>query len=523
MKPEREPAIPYSVDPASEAMANALSPVPVALRSVPQVSRFWPFDNDEENLAFKSIEAEVNYRIGKPESGQHQKAYQALNGQSVTAMLATLDKLKPAGVVGKLIGNFSNATGVNRPRLWIAIMIVQYKGERTADDMKAILKTEIAEMRLANEGDQADQLLAFAKQNEPESDAPAAGTPQPAVATPAEPETFTPEKFPLSNTLVRIVEENDEKKTLKVEESPAVYVRKVLESVKINYDDFYSNFTTIKFFGHQVSPAIHKDFAATLKKIEKDYSQGKQVEKAGQALGIKSVGGSRDYPTSAAFSMHLVGMAVDINYTDSPFIGSSSSDIFGRAGLLIDGTIYSYDEKSRTYEQFEPMQKAIVAYFQLLDDTTKLEEKLKSPDTTRWPLGKKDKLALAKSWEGMTPDLAKKQIQADLTFIAKRWERKEDQVKQHGFLGVSKELIETMTKGNATNWGGGSYGDIMHFDMRTQGKGATINSAFAAYKAAKTKEAKDAYTAEGDEARRSRRETEKAAAKEKAKAKKTQK
>lgn len=118
----------------------------------------------------------------------------------------------------------------------------------------------------------------------------------------------------------------------------------------------------------------------------------------------------------------------------------------------------------------------------------------------------------------MAVDLAKKQIQADLTHVAGRWQRKEDQVKQHGFLGVSKELVEAMTKGNATDWGGGGYGDIMHFDMRTQGKGATINSAFAKYKEKKKTEAQDKYTAEGEEAPKTRRAEEKKAAEEKAKA-----
>ena len=127
----------------------------------------------------------------------------------------------------------------------------------------------------------------------------------------------------------------------------------------------------------------------------------------------------------------------------------------------------------------ESMQKVILAYFALLDNAPKLAEKLTAPVKTAWPISKaNEKLALAKSWEGMSADLAQQQIQADLSFIAKRWERTEEQIKKHGFLGVSKELVETMTKGNATNWGGGSSGDIMNFDMRTQGKGATINKAF---------------------------------------------
>jgi hypothetical protein len=522
------------------------APVAVSLRSGPRVSGLWPFN--DETPAFKSVEAEVQYRLDKNDADEDRQAFTALNGQSVTAMLATLEKLKTQGLVGTLIGRFDHATGVNRPRLWVALSCVQYKGWGGAEES---LKTEIAQMRAAGEGDQADEMLAYRNPNTAQgtlaSATPAAGqatgaaamagavagasqtadagpTAAPAASASAEPEKMKLETFKLSDKEVEIVKESDEAKTLRVAESPAVYVKNVLDSVKIDYDDFYKNFTTISFFDHTVSPAIHKDFATVLKKIEKDYAKEKPPKEAGEKLGIKSVGGSRDYPTSAAFSMHLVGMAVDINYTDSPFIGSSSSDVFGRAGLLIDGTAYSYDEKAHTYDQFDPIQKAVLTYFALLDDDAKLAEKLKSPSKTEWPVSKSNKgLALAKSWDGMTADLAKKQIQADLTFIAKRWERTEDQVKGHGFLGVSKELVDTMTKDNATNWGGGGYGDIMHFDMRTQGKGATINSAFAKYKEKKKTEAQDKYKEEGEDARKTRRAEEKAAAEERAKAKKAKK
>lgn len=93
----------------------------------------------------------------------------------------------------------------------------------------------------------------------------------------------------------------------------------------------------------------------------------------------------------------------------------------------------------------------------------------------------------------MTVPLAMAQIRDDLQHVAACWERKEDQVKQHGFLGVSKELVDTITKDKATDWGGGSYGDMMHFDMRTQGRGAIINKAFNEYKLTKVETAKNRY------------------------------
>lgn len=517
---------------AHSSRGNA-APLSISTHAGARVSGFWPFDGEEP--AFKSVEAEVKYRLDKGETGQDEKAYKALNGQSVAAILSTLEKLKADSLVGTLIGRFDHATGVNRPRLWVALSCVQYKGWGGAEES---LKTELTQMRAAGEGDQADEMLAYRNPNTVSGTlasvaqvgasvaAPAAaGVAQPAAtpATTAAPaadagsDKMKTETFTLSNKEVEIVKESDEAKTLRVAESPAVYVKNVLDSVSINYEDYFKNFTTIDFFGHTVSPAIHKDFAEALKKIERDNSKDKTPKDAGDALGVKSVGGSRDYPTSAAFSMHLVGMAVDINYTDAPFIGSSASDVFGRAGLLVDGTAYSYDEKKRTYDEFSTIQKALVAYFALADDDAKLAEKLKSPSKTDWPVTNK-KLALAKSWDGTTADLAKKQIEADIKFLAGRWQRTEEQVKTHGFLGVSKDLVEAMTKDNATDWGGGGYGDIMHFDMRTKGKGATINGAFSKYKDKKKTQAQDAYTAEGEEARKTRREAEKKAAEDKKKA-----
>jgi len=510
----------------AQSSQGRAAPVAISAHSRPRVSGFWPFDADAEP-AFDSVEGEVKYRLDKNETGEDEKAFKALNGQSVAAMLSTLEKLKADGLVGTLIGRFDHATGVNRPRLWVALSCVQYKGWGGAEES---LKTELAQMRAAGEGAQADEMLAHRNPN-PVSGTLASVTP-PAGAAAGAVESATPEAaapaaagsdkmktetFTLSNREVEIVKESDDAKTLRVAESPAVYVKNAFEGTGIDYEDYFKNFTTITFFGHTVAPAIHKDFGEALRKIERDNSKDKTPKEAGDALGVKSVGGSRDYPTSAAFSMHLVGMAVDINYTDAPFIGSSASDVFGRAGLLVDGTAYSYDEKRRTYDEFSTIQKALVAYFALADDDAKLEEKLKSPAKTDWPVTNK-KLALAKTWDGTAADVAKKQIEADIKFLAGRWQRTEEQVKKNGFLGVSKDLVEAMTKDNATDWGGGGYGDIMHFDMRTKGKGATINSAFNKYKGKKKTQAEEAYTAEGDEARKTRREAEKKAAEEKKKA-----
>ena len=66
-------------------------------------------------------------------------------------------------------------------------------------------------------------------------------------------------------------------------------------------------------------------------------------------------------------------------------------------------------------------------------------------------------------------------------------------------------------------------GNIMNFDMRTQGKGATINKAFGTYAEAKKKAGREKYEAEDAEARKARRAAEKAATAEKAKAKKVKK
>lgn len=77
-------------------------------------------------------------------------------------------------------------------------------------------------------------------------------------------------------------------------------------------------------------------------------------------------------------------------------------------------------------------------------------------------------------------------------------------MKQTGFLDIPKALKE----GLKLDWGG-SYGDMMHFDMRNKGNGAKIDSARNRYKKLKEQESLDEYA----RAEKKRKEEEEKAAK----------
>ena len=93
--------------------------------------------------------------------------------------------------------------------------------------------------------------------------------------------------------------------------------------------DWLSNFKSTTFLGKSVGEPIHADLVAHLKTVEtsfaKKYGDGDPAV-AGQALGLhEDVIGSRHAPTSAALSMHLFGLAIDVNYATNPFISASAN------------------------------------------------------------------------------------------------------------------------------------------------------------------------------------------------------
>jgi hypothetical protein len=289
-----------------------------------------------------------------------------------------------------------------------------------------------------------------------------AGTPPKATVAPKRRLSRAP-AWDLSTDQVTVVKADEKKKRSQVTAAPADYVPEVIKDAGVAAD-WLTNFQTTTFLGQPVSEPIHADLVAHLKTVEASfatkYGNGKP-EEAGKALGLReAVLGSRHKPTSAAVSMHLFGLAIDINYVTNPFISESANKVFDRANKQLGRSVKTF-RYSMTYDEIAELDTLLVDYFALLKDPT-------------------------------TDEPTKKKIQADLDFVTNKWERSEPAkkaaIEAGGLLDLDKRLVEEI----GLDWGA-SYGDIMHFDMRNKGNGKKIHAAIERYKTKKEGEAEAQY------------------------------
>jgi len=287
------------------------------------------------------------------------------------------------------------------------------------------------------------------------------------------------ERYDLSTTPVPVIKAGDGK--AEVDEAPADYCATILRNAGFDPDTWFSNFTKFTFLGHGLGDPIHVDLADHLQGIERQFADqyggpDKKPSEAARALGITSVGGSRRSPTSAALSMHLFGLAIDVNYTANPFISTSANPVFARAGKLIGETNVAF-KGGMSYEQLAFVNNVLQAYFAFIDaPDEQLERQLK--DNTSAP------------WKGKSAAQARAQIKSDLDLVATKWERtkagQKAVIQATGFMDIDRRFVD----GIGLAWGA-SYGDMMHFDMRNKGNGRKIHQQVEAYKAVKEQEAKD--------------------------------
>ena len=153
----------------------------------------------------------------------------------------------------------------------------------------------------------------------------------------------------------------------------------------------------------------------------------------------ENVIGSRHAPTSAALSMHLFGMAIDVNYTTNPFISATANPVFERANKKLGRCVKTF-RYGMTYDEIAELDKLLEDYFALLKDET-------------------------------LDAAAKKTIQDDLTLVTNKWERKKPAQKAAIEGGRAARPRQAAGRGDRPELGA-SYGDVMHFDMRNRGNGA---------------------------------------------------
>lgn len=297
-----------------------------------------------------------------------------------------------------------------------------------------------------------------------------------------------------------------------IKESPAASTEAVLKKVGKDAKSWFGDFTRISFLGRTISDPIHIELAKHLKKVEEDFVAkfvakkenaqyaGKEKDPAtikatGDALGLSDKAddfhGSRTAVApgyQVKISMHMFGLAVDLNYTANPWVGQTDNNlkttnkVFDRMGVLIKGEKMVFSS-GLDYDKLAEMDTALEKYFAYIDKPDELEQRLAEPD-------------IKAPWKGKTKDAALKIIKADLDSLAGIWERgdkdKKDVIKKGGFMDFSKEFVEGMK----LDWGGSSYGDMMHFDMRNQGIGQRIYDAIGDHKREKQREAEKKYADE---------------------------
>jgi hypothetical protein len=261
--------------------------------------------------------------------------------------------------------------------------------------------------------------------------------------------------------------------------------------------EWFNNFTRITFLGRELQPGqyVHLEMARHLKTVEKELALlygGPQADAkiAGDFL-LGSVNerlaGSRPESATATYSYHMFGLAIDVNYTQSPYIqnkvrkGYSArtkkyfikpNGVTTMNEVLAHACSLSGDERAvfkygLSYDQYAALNKILVSYLTLVDpgNETRLSSLLASTGSLEW--------------KGRTIEDARLKIQAGLDKLAlsiDRWGYR-DLLKRNGFLNISAEFVN----GVKLDWGGSRYGDMMHFDMRNMGAGNKIAGAINEY------------------------------------------
>jgi hypothetical protein len=240
---------------------------------------------------------------------------------------------------------------------------------------------------------------------------------------------------------------------------------------------WFRRFTQIKFLGRSLKSGqyIHEEMARKLQSIESALvaQLGGNAKSAGDTLlnqATEGISGSRLTSSTATFSMHMFGVAVDVNYLGNPFIENGDiatlNSVLANAATLFGSAHKPYSRADR-YDAIARLDSLLERYFALQDDASQLTALTAA--------------ATRKPWAGKTLPQALALVTSDLKKLSTKLARggQRAHFKTHAIMDFDKRFVQGMEKGGL-HWGG-EYGDIMHFDMRTSGAGKYIQSARLAY------------------------------------------
>ena len=259
----------------------------------------------------------------------------------------------------------------------------------------------------------------------------------------------------------------------------------------VGYKDpkkWYDEMVSINFFGRKAS-RIRPEFAKQLKLAEKKTLERfaaidpklKDPRRAAEHMGINEA-----YKTSRVFrkekpayqSMHLFGLAIDVNIKNNPWVTPEGSkpektrankklfrEFVNRMDGLVkmedtaeykyvrpDTEISDHNEFESVYDGYSKVDKQAEKYFALLSNDEELQRLIDNSEHDDW----KD-IKLSK---------ARKKIKDDLNLISQKASRKgsKKNFAKQGIMDLNKDFVMSMHEAEL-DWGG-KYGDMMHFDMR---------------------------------------------------------
>lgn len=316
----------------------------------------------------------------------------------------------------------------------------------------------------------------------------------PALPRP-EDDKFTLTEWKLETTPIEIARWGDKKKgkSVIVKQAPAVFLPAIIAGArdralrqkkndlaqKLDPATWFKKFTRVTFLGRRLCEKqyLHLEIAKLLKGIESEMVRkyGADAKSVGDALlkgSQECIAGSRLVSSTATFSMHMFGVAVDVNYCGNPYIETERdiqtlNNVLRNAALLMNQPVLVY-KKGYAKDKFDQIQRlddVLEKYFSLLDAPAELERLVRESSSSDW-----SGLSRADAWQKIQKNLDN--LAGLLARGDTRDHKRKDYFKQHAILNFDKRFVMDMEK-MGLSWGG-HYGDMMHFDMRSTGVGAYI-------------------------------------------------
>lgn len=263
------------------------------------------------------------------------------------------------------------------------------------------------------------------------------------------------------------------------------YVRTIIEKATGEKDaqKYLDSLVHVTFLGKRTNHKVHPDLKKPVANAEgllllKALHLGLEMPKATESLK----GGRAKATTSAKYSYHLYGLALDIEYTGNPWIRRvtkrtdpktkkkvrvhhvvATKKAIRNALRLVDGkSLPSLRQPSgeqtveatlQHYDRLAAVNTLLLEYFNLQNLS---DQALQGLLNERQGLSARDKQVA--TW--------RKRIADDIAAVEKAWARqgKTKLIKTTGFMSLKKDIVEALVTAGF-HWGGW-FGDMMHFDWR---------------------------------------------------------